>query len=254
MTPWQSKILMLDLNNKTTFRLIRSGTLSAQENMAIDRVLFDSFSQTKVPFFRVYSWEKSFTFGISDEITKLKEKKELIPYQDNYAKRMTGGGILFHGHDISYSLTIPSSFMKGLSVKESYEKICQFLLHFYANLGLESSYAKDDTTVYKSKNAFCQLGFEDYDILIDGKKMGGNAQRRTKESIFQHGSIGLVNLDKNLHTGNSLEDVGITLNMEEATKKLIQSFETTFNVVLEDSILTNEEKKQLEAVETKEAL
>lgn len=244
---------MLDLNNKTKFRLIRSGTLSAQENMVIDRILFESFSQTKVPVFRVYSWKKSFTFGISDEITKLKEKEELIPYQENYAKRMTGGGILFHGHDISYSLSIPSSCMQGLSVKESYEKICQFLLRFYANLGLNPSYAKDDTTVYKSKNVFCQLGFEDYDILIDGKKMGGNAQRRTKESIFQHGSIGLVALDENLHTGNSLEDVGITLSMQEATRQLIHSFETTFNVVLEDSILTNEEKEQLEAVKAKEA-
>ena len=41
-------------------------------------------------------------------------------------KRITGGGVLFHGHDISYSLLLSNDEFTGLSVKQSYEKICQF--------------------------------------------------------------------------------------------------------------------------------
>ena len=229
---------MLDTSSKAQFRLIRSGTLSARENMAIDKALFENFSQ---PVLRLYTWEKSFTFGISGDISELKDKEELREYRSNYAKRMTGGGILFHGNDLSYALIFPASMMGKRTVKESYEKICTFLLNFYKTLGLEASYAKD-TSVEISKSEFCQLGFEDYDILISGKKMGGNAQRRSRDVIFQHGSIGLFNLDESLHTGNSLEDLGLDLSYEEVTERLIKSFEETFEVVLEDSILNEKEK------------
>ena len=239
---------MLDKSNKGAFRLIRSGMSSARENMAIDKALFENFSQ---PVLRLYSWEKSFTFGISADISELKDKEELLPYEGNYAKRMTGGGILFHGNDISYALIIPASMMGTRNVKQSYEKICTFLLHFYKSLGLEAIYAKD-ASVDISKSEFCQLGFEDYDILIQGKKMGGNAQRRNRETIFQHGSIGLFNLDDSSHTGNSLRDLGVELSYEEAMEKLIRSFEETFDVVLEDSILNEKENRKVQEILTKE--
>ena len=240
---------MLDTSSKTKFRLIRSGSLSARKNMAIDKALFENFSTTLEPVLRLYSWERSFSFGISADISKLKDKEELLSYKGNYAKRMTGGGILFHGNDISYALIIPASYMGQLNVKQSYEKICLFLLHFYKSLGLNPIYAKDDTSIDKSKNEFCQLGFEDYDILIQAKKMGGNAQRRNKDVIFQHGSIGLFNLDDEAYTGNSLKDLGIELSYEEASEKLIQSFEKTFDVILEDSILNEKEKTRVEELE-----
>lgn len=245
---------MLDTSSKKSFRLILSGTLSARENMAIDKALFENFSNTGEPVLRIYTWQKSFTFGISSEIAKVKDKKELLPYGSNYAKRMTGGGILFHGNDISYSLVIPSSYMHGLNVKESYEKICKFLLNFYTSLGLKALYAKDDKSIHKSHNEFCQLGFEDYDIVINGEKIGGNAQRRTKGIIFQHGSIGIFDLDDSLHTGNSLKSFDINISYEEATKKLIQSFEKTFSVVLKDSILDDKEKKNAQEILKKEVL
>ncbi|MDA7818432.1 lipoate--protein ligase family protein [Sulfurimonas sp.] len=245
---------MLDTSSREEFRLIRSGTMSARENMAIDKVLFESFSQTLIPTLRVYTWEKSFTYGVSAKISEIKDKEELLPYKSNYAKRMTGGGILFHGNDVSYSLVIPTSYMNNLSVKQSYEKICHFLLAFYKSLGLKAIYAKDDESVAKSHNEFCQLGFEDYDILINGIKMGGNAQRRTKDVIFQHGSIGINRQEDFLHVGNCLEDLNINISYNEAQEKLIKSFKETFNVVLKDSILNDEENRRLQEILQKEEL
>lgn len=245
---------MLDTSSKKEFRLIHSGTLSARENMAIDRVLFNNYAQINKPILRVYTWKKSFTYGVSAKISEIKNKKELLLYGDNFSKRMTGGGILFHGNDISYSLVIPVSYMGSLNVKLSYEKICQFLLDFYKSLGKDAIYAKDDKSIMKSSSEFCQLGFEDYDILIDGKKIGGNAQRRTKEMIFQHGSIGITRESIALHVGNSLEDFDVKISYEEATEKLIQSFERTFSVILKDSILETQEQAELEKILQEEEL
>ncbi len=218
---------MLDTTTKQKFRLIKSNTLSAIENMEIDKVLFESFTKDSMPIFRIYSWYKSCTIGISQKFNDISNIQE---YKNNYAKRITGGGVLFHGDDISYSLIIPTSFMKNLSVKKSYEKICSFLLEFYKELGLNAIYAKDNKSIILSKHQYCQVGFEEYDIVINSKKLGGNAQRRNKNIIFQHGSIGLKKDKNQKELGCCLEDFGITLTIEQAQEKLIKAFEITFNV------------------------
>ena len=199
--------------------------------MRIDKTLFDGFKADDLPIFRVYEWEISYTYGISQKIETIKDLQQLKRYNDNHAKRMTGGGILFHGNDISYSLVIPTGHVKNLSVKESYELICGFLMKFYSFLGLKPIYAKDAEVVL-CKSEYCQEGYEPYDILVEGKKIGGNAQRRSKKNIFQHGSISIDNSCYSM--GNSLEDLGVKISNEEAKKLLIKAFKESFNIEFEE--------------------
>lgn len=219
---------MLNSTTKKTFALLNSPKLSAKDNMFIDKELFDDFTSSSLPTFRVYEWEESFTYGVSQNINTIQNLLEIKKYNQNYAQRITGGGILFHGNDISYSLVIPISFVNKLSVKQSFESICAFLLKFYKSLGLNPIYAKDLEDIKLSKSDYCQEGYEPYDILIDGKKIGGNAQRRSKTTIFQHGSICIDNSTTN--NSNSLEDLGLKISFEEAKNLLITSFLDTFNV------------------------
>ena len=232
------------LQEKSYFRVINDKKLNAKENMATDEALLSLFEEKLPAILRLYNWEKSFTIGLS-------QKFENYPitslYKGNYAKRITGGGVLFHGHDLSYSLVIPTKLLDGLNIKESYERICLFILKFYKKIGLDAKYVKDCNTIELSKNEYCQVGFEAYDILIDGKKIGGNAQRRTKKAIFQHGSIPLFkDNDKNFDgkIGYTLEDFNIKLDYEEAKKLLIDSFEEVFNVEVTHSELTKNEKEK----------
>jgi len=222
---------MLNSNTKKTFALLSSTRLSAKENMHIDKALFEDFTPLDRPIFRVYTWEASYTYGVSQKLSVIKAFDYLKKYDENHAQRMTGGGVLFHGNDISYSLIIPTSYVKNLSVKESYALICSFLMHFYKSLGLNPIYAKDLEDVQLSKSEYCQEGFEPYDILVDAKKIGGNAQRRAKDKIFQHGSISIDNSAYSI--GNSLEDLGLEVSFQSAKDLLIKSFEDTFNVVFE---------------------
>lgn len=237
---------MLDQTTKKKFRLILSSTSGAKKNMAIDEALFSLFENESLPVFRIYDWEKSFTCGISQDFSKVFAVVNKKEYKENFAKRITGGGVLFHGHDISYSLIIPNSYMKSLTVKQSYEKICTFLLEFYKGLGLDAIYAKEDKKISLSKNEFCQIGFEEYDILINGKKLGGNAQRRTKKFIFQHGSIPLKSPIEQKEVGYSLEDFNICLKTKEAQEKLLEAFSKTFNVDFENSVLNENEKEKID--------
>lgn len=210
--------------------------------MAIDEALLKCYKNDDLPILRLYTWdENSLTIGISQHIDSydfLENQKEKV------AKRITGGGILFHGHDLSYSLIIPTHILQGLSIKESYEYICTFLLNFYKNLGLNVCYAKDDESIQLSKSEFCQVGFEAYDVLVNGKKIGGNAQRRTKKAIFQHGSIPIVATKGNKNNeqiGISLEDIDIKISYDKAIELIIDAFKTTFNVSIEKNELTKDE-------------
>jgi lipoyl(octanoyl) transferase len=223
---------MLNSPTKKSFVLVNSPKLSAKDNMHIDKELFDGFMPSSLPIFRVYAWEESFTYGVSQNLDDIKKLENLQKYDHNYAQRITGGGILFHGNDISYSLVIPTSYVENLSVKESYELICDFLMLFYRSLGLNPIYAKDLENITLLKSDYCQKGYEPYDILVDGKKVGGNAQRRSKDTIFQHGSISIDNSIDSM--GNSLEDLGVKINYEEAISLLVESFTNSFNIDFEE--------------------
>lgn len=234
-------------DKKSTIRTFYSKNKSAIDNMSTDEALLASYEKGNKPIFRLYSWNKSYTIGISQ---KFENYKYLEDFSKDYAKRVTGGGVLFHGHDLSYSLVLPVELFEAYSIKESYEKICTFIINFYKELGLDVCYVKDSKDIQLSKNEFCQVGFEAYDILVNGQKIGGNAQRRTKNVVFQHGSIPIKKVAINDTTENkigiSLEEIGINITFDEAKELLEKSFEKSFNVILEKS---NINKKELEKKE-----
>lgn len=225
------------------YRLVLTPSFSAEKNMAIDKAFVKAYKKDDKPILRLYTWQDSFTIGAAQKIENYSNYLE--QYDNNYAKRITGGGVLFHGHDLSYSLVLPSSLFRGVNVKQSYEKICQFLITFYKSLGLDAKFAKDSYDIKLSKSEFCQVGFEAYDILVNNIKIGGNAQKRTKNIIFQHGSIPIKKTKEDKEFGASLEELGIIISFEEAKKKLIQAFEESFNTTLKQSAFTDSECDEL---------
>lgn len=86
------------------------------------------------------------------------------------------------------------------------------------------------------------MGFEAYDIIINGQKIGGNAQKRSKNVIFQHGSIPLKTIKKDEKYGASLEDFNINLDFDLAIDALKEAFEKTFTAKLIESNLDENEQ------------
>lgn len=227
-----------------SFRFIDESYTCPSQNMALDEALIENFQNDELPILRFYTWDKdAFTLGRFQNILDIKNFEN---FGENFTRRTTGGGLLLHGFDLSYSLIIPTSLLTNKSVKESYEYLCQFLLHFYTNLGFEASFAKEIMSNKLSKSAFCQVGYEPYDIIIKGKKVGGNAQRRTKKFIYQHGSIPL-HVDSRIFSSVSLEELGRNLHVKEVKELLKSSFETTFNTKL---LFTTLNDTQLQSFET----
>jgi lipoate-protein ligase A len=177
------------------FRLIRSCPSEAIHNMALDEKIFNRYLEDGIPAFRIYGWNApSFTYGVSQKPESDIDMSRCALDGVQAAKRMTGGGILFHHNEITYSLVCAKDDIGELdSVFVSYRRICAFLISFYRSLGLDASFALEAEDFKKrcAPHELCSASREKYDIVINGKKIGGNAQKRKRRAVFQHGSIPL---------------------------------------------------------------
>jgi lipoate-protein ligase A len=161
--------------------------------MALDKMIFTRYLRDGIPVFRVYRWQApSFTCGFSQDPGTELDLARCSSDGVEIAKRITGGGILFHHDEITYSFVCDKQDVRepqGIFV--SYREICGFLIRFYGSLGLAASFALESAG-FKDRCApheLCSASHEKYDIVINGRKIGGNAQKRGRQALFQHGSI-----------------------------------------------------------------
>ena len=171
-----------------TWRFINSHIGTAQRNMAVDEALLINFKDTDMPILRLYGWKSALSVGRYSTLWKSIDRQTVEEQKISCVRRISGGGILVHGGDLSYCLIMPRDRLREKGVKESYRDLCAFLIRLYEKLGYKADFAGEHKAD-KLRSNICLAGNEVYDILIDGKKIGGNAQRHTRHALFQHGSI-----------------------------------------------------------------
>ena len=168
---------------------------SAEYNMALDERIFYRYIEDGIPCFRIYGWQvPSITYGISQQTENEIDLARCERDGVQVAQRITGGGVLFHHNEITYSLACSKEDVgEDSKVFVSYRQICAFLIYFYKSLGLRASFAfeADDFKHKSLPHQLCSASHEKYDIVIGKRKIGGNAQKRRRQAIFQHGSIPL---------------------------------------------------------------
>ena len=170
--------------------------------MAVDEALLRSYqSNPEMPVFRLYGWSSpTVSLGrfqqYDDDIFPGACAQAGVPL----VRRITGGGAIYHDHEITYSLVCSRDDLGKMSVKESYRKLCGFLIELYQGFGIDARFALDrfpDDDSIGRKTVHCFAGREAYDIITPHGKLGGNAQRRLGQLVFQHGSIPFsLRLDK----------------------------------------------------------
>ncbi|MEA3372860.1 MAG: lipoate--protein ligase family protein [Campylobacterota bacterium] len=244
-----------------TWRLIESGIGPADWNMALDEALLNGFREGDQPILRLYGWEPALSLGRFSSVHKSVDMERLEQQQLSCVRRMTGGGVLVHGGDLSYALVLPRKSLKDRGVRESYRYLCRFLIRLYEKLGQNAHFARD-LQLEGGRSDICLADNEAYDIVIEGRKMGGNAQRHTRHILFQHGSIPM-NVDesrfKPLFLGDSgleraatLQRLGNEVAYEELAGLLRESFSETFDVnVAEENLRPSEEERAMELLTQK---
>ena len=206
----------------TTTRLLASlhvyhddGRHSGAMNMALDEALLEHATVPSIRFYQWYSPALSFGyFGNFNEVAMYEHERDLV-------RRWTGGGIVFHGDDLTYSIVIPvrdSVFAE--SSMNIYKKIHRALAD--ALNGLDESAELTACNRHRSRRGALQVALRrtgdrrslesaimdrgsncfanpvHADVMLNGRKIAGAAQRRTRRGLLQQGSIQGVDLENDL--------------------------------------------------------
>jgi lipoyl(octanoyl) transferase len=241
------------------WRLIDSGPLDGPGNMALDEALLACFDPgSSAPLLRFYGWNPpAFSLGRFQKPEEVLDLERCAGAGIPVVRRVTGGGCIFHAEELTYSIVCtPGQISDIIGVKESFRRLCGFLLLAYRKIGLTPAFAVDSPQRPASlgeRTPLCFAGTEEYDILAAGRKLGGNAQRRSRGLIFQHGSIPLRPalerarpfLRCDMPAGaTSLAEEGFLLEPESLKEQLLASFQENLGTILQRSA---PDGKELEA-------
>ncbi len=174
------------------FLVLNSGKGGAALNMALDEALLETVSQIGKPVLRFYGWtDPAATFGYFQKYADVERVTLLRPL----VRRPTGGGIVPHDADWTYSLVFPPGHeWHLLKAEESYRRVHDWLRLAFAELNIETELApccrKAESGKQKTEiPSACFIGYEKYDLLWRGRKIAGAAQRRNKLGLLIQGSV-----------------------------------------------------------------
>jgi lipoate-protein ligase A len=163
---------------------LNSGPCDPAFNMALDEALMEFALQLGAPVLRFYGWTQPVaSFGYFQPYADIERITQLRPL----IRRPTGGGLVPHDVDWTYSLAFPPTHeWYSSSAVESYERVHVWVRDAFTRLGVTSELA---SCCRKSAPGQCFVGYEKSDVLWQGRKIAGAAQRRTKSGLLIQGSV-----------------------------------------------------------------
>lgn len=148
-------------------------------HMACDEALLGA---APLPILRLYRWEKNAaTFGYAQRFAEVRKSTSGLPL----ARRWTGGGIVFHGADLTIALAIPAG-KTPTQPSQLYEKIHGAILAAIRESEPTARLAKREESI---EGPACFTAPVAHDILSGGTKLLGGAIRRTRLGTLYQGSL-----------------------------------------------------------------
>jgi len=154
---------------------------SAALNMAVDEALLETAAS---PTLRFYPWRGpalSFGyFGSYADVADQRRDREIV-------RRWTGGGIVPHGDDLTYSVIIPAihPFFARSSLA-IYSDLHDAIREALQENGIEATLAN---SVSPRVSEDCFANAVRADVISQGRKIAGAAHRRSRSGLLHQGSI-----------------------------------------------------------------
>lgn len=170
--------------DKLHWLLLHSGRSDAAFNMAMDEALLEAMPRLQQPVLRFYGWtEPAASFGYFQAFSEIERTTLLRPL----VRRPTGGGLVPHDVDWTYSAAFPTNHeWYSVAATESYRRIHAWIQAAFAEMKIPTELAP---CCKKSVPGQCFIGYEKFDLLWQGKKIAGAAQRRSKQGLLIQGSV-----------------------------------------------------------------
>jgi lipoate-protein ligase A len=170
-------------------QILNSGASDPAFNMGMDEALLGFVQRLKNPVLRFYAWTAAAaSFGYFQKYSEVERLTGLRPL----VRRPTGGGVVPHDRDWTYTLVFPPCHpWYALRARQSYRAVHLWLQAGFSRLGAKTEVAEE---AMKAGPGHCFAGHEQFDLLLQKRKIAGAAQRRTKQGLLIQGSIQFADL------------------------------------------------------------
>jgi lipoate-protein ligase A len=186
-------------------------------HMAVDEILLSTVGKgSSPPTLRAYTWRpRAVSLGRSQRRDIKLDERRCISEGVDVVVRPSGGRAVLHGDDLTYAAVFPADGILGAGgIAATYKRLAAVLIRALAVLGVRADLARSHGAGGAAASLPCFTAPARDEILVDGRKLIGSAQRRTKSAVLQHGSI-LVRGDQT--------DMANLLAEEEAASALRRS-------------------------------
>jgi len=243
--------------------IVDKDPLPGSLNMAVDEYLFRSLPSAPQTCVRFYRWERpTVSLGYSQVAERVVAVELCRRLGVDIVRRMTGGKLVLHHREVTYSICSSDASVFSMSLAESYRLISCALIQGLAEMGLQARLAGRPPHSYPRGNLPCFSYPAENEVEIDGRKIIGSAQKRVGPRFLQHGSILLESDAALLRQVVSLsaeigqlrmislaEALGRKVDFEWAVDRLIHGFEAYFEIRFKPRIFSAEEWRLIEEIE-----
>ncbi|NPU86052.1 MAG: lipoate--protein ligase family protein [Syntrophaceae bacterium] len=204
------------------WRVLRYQVHSAFDNMAIDEAIFREVQENRSPpTIRFYGWlQPSVSLGYFQDIRSEVNLDACKRLGVDVVRRPTGGKAVLHGNDLTYAVIARQEGQRFESgILATYLAISRCLSKALRNWGIPVDCAepgRSSPEVFLNTSCFAKPSR--YELLVNGRKICGSAQARSRGSFLQHGSI-LIDFD----AARTVEVLRGTGDMDEQVRSLANS-------------------------------
>ncbi len=168
------------------------GAHSAAENMRRDAGLLERVAAApSAPVLRLFAFDPpGITLGRAQDPERDLDLERCRRDGVGWAVRPTGGRAIFHAEEWTFSLSAAlDDPVWGGSLARAYESAARLILASLARLGVPAEFARAPQPVPARPGLACFASAARHELLLDGRKLMGCAQRRTSNALLQQGSV-----------------------------------------------------------------
>lgn len=180
---------------QSAFLLLLDLPAAGEWNMAVDEALLEAAANERQCSLRFYRWaEPTLSLGYFQSC----EKRDQHVASRNCAmvRRASGGGAILHDHELTYSLAVPEDHPLAADRLGTYRVVHESLIRTLAKWKIAAKlFDRIDKPTAHAKPAaehepfLCFQRRAPGDVIVDGEKIAGSAQRRCRGAVLQHGSV-----------------------------------------------------------------
>lgn len=181
------------------WKFFNSGIKSAHQNMELDASLLEGLILEPRPLLHFYQWERdSATYGYFIKPDRFFDLEKVKSSSFDLARRPTGGGIVFHTWDLAFSVLLPSTHAKfSQNPLENYKTVNSWVLTAVKDIFLKKSglslLPEEAEGVHNLHTGFfCMAKPTKYDVILEGRKIAGAAQRKKRQGLLHQGTISIA--------------------------------------------------------------